>query len=517
MSNSTNHIISDERSKTRPASNGVNHWLSRRHWRYIRSLVYMLQASEYNIVDFFKWHERVKDFRNVEKRKHLVFTPKTIILFTLSWFTFLATISGAAFIFYHVASPWNYLLSALLVFEAPLIVMASLLFFVVCMRFVQYPIEQFLIARTKRRLSAHRGVKIAIAGSFGKTSMREILKTVLSEGRKVAAPGESYNTPLGIARFVKELEGDEDVLIFELGEYYPGDVRKLAQMIQPEWGIVTGVNEAHLEKFGVLEKTADTIFELADYLREENHSQVLENLRMIYVNGENKVAREKAKKGSIMYTREGAGEWRVENAKTDLSGTTCTLVKDATAITARSGLLGFHMLGPLAVAADVALRLGLTCGEIERGLAKTKPFAHRLEPKQWPDDVTFIDDSYNGNPDGARAAIEFLSSLKGPGHAEASAKAGRRFYITPGLVEAGPRAKEVHEEIGKRLARSGIEKVVLIHTSVSPYMEMGLKAGDFKGEILWYDDMPSCLLALRSLTIPGDIVLIQNDWPDQYM
>ena len=448
------------------------HWLSRRHPQYIRSLVYMLQASEYNIVDFLKWHERVKDFRHIEKRKHLMFTPKTIILFTLGWIALLATLGCAAFAFYHVASPWNYLLSALLVFEAPLIVMVSLLFFVVCIRFVQYPVEQFLIARTRKRLSAHRGIKIAIAGSFGKTSMREILKTVLSEGRKVAAPGESYNTPLGIARFVKELQSDEDVLIFELGEYYPGDVRKLTQMIRPEWGIVTGVNEAHLEKFGMLEKTADTIFELAESV----------GASRLYVNGESELARARSKNGNILYTRAGAGEWQVENPTTDLLGITFTLLKDDVSMNVRSGVCGLHIPGPLSVAADIASRLGLTNHEISDGIAKTKPFAHRLEPKQWPDDITFIDDSYNGNSDGARAAIEFLASLQ-----------GRRFYVTPGLVEAGTRVMEVHESIGRKLAEAHIEKVVLIRNSVTPHIESGLRAASFKGEILWYDE-PICEL-----------------------
>ena len=479
----------------RQTVNGAKRWLSRRHWNYIRSLVYMLQASEYIIVDFLKWHERVKDFRFVEKRKHLTFTPKTVILFTLGWIVLLATLSGAVFVFYTIASPWNYLLAALLVFEAPLIAMVSLLFFVICMRFAQYPVEQFFIARTKKHLIAHRGIKIAIAGSFGKTSMREVLKAVLSEGRKVAAPGESYNTPLSIARFVKELKGDEDVLIFELGEYYPGDVRKLAQMVRPEWGIITGVNEAHLEKFGVLKNTTDTVFELAESV----------DASRLYVNGESELARARSKGGNILYTRSGTEEWQVKNPNTDLSGITFTLLKNGVSINVHSSVCGLHVLGPLSAAVHIASRLGLASHEISDGIAKTKPFAHRLEPKQWPDGVTFIDDSYNGNPDGARAAIEFLASLQ-----------GRRFYVTPGLVEAGPRVKEVHEEIGKQLAKTGIEKVVLIRTSVASYMESGLQAGDFKGEILRYDDMPSALAALRALALPGDVILIQNDWPDQY-
>src|SRR3989344_2032768 len=476
-------------------SNGVNHWLSRRHPRYVRSLVYMLQASEYNIADFFKWHERVSDFRFVEKRKRLVFTPKAVVLLIAGWAGLCGALVLAVLIFASASSFWSYLLALAVLFEPPLIVLATLIFAVIVLRLLQLPAEALLLAQAKRRLAAHRGIKIAIAGSFGKTSTREILRTVLSERRKVAAPKDSYNTPLGIAKFVQSLKGDEEVLIFELGEYYPGDIRKLARMIRPDWGIITGVNEAHLEKFGSLERTADTVFELAERI----------DATRLYVNGESPRALARVKDGNIIYTREGAGTWNVVEARTDLSGTNFKISNGKQAIEGISGLLGLHMLAPLALAADIASRLGLSNEEIQRGLEKTRPFAHRLQPMQWADGVTFLDDSYNGNPDGVHAVIAFLASLP-----------GRRFYVTPGLVEAGPRLQEVHEQISAQIAEAGIEKVALIRNSVTPHVENGLKKAGFKGDILWYEDMPACLAALRALTLPGDVILIQNDWPDQY-
>src|SRR3989344_2056411 len=289
----------------RQTSNGVNHWLSRRHPRYIRSLVYMLQASEYNIADFFKWHERVSDFRFVEKRKRLVFTPKAVVLLIAGWAGLCGALVLSVLIFASASSFWSYLLALAVLFETPVIVL----------RLLQLPAEALLLAQAKRRLAAHRGIKIAVAGSFGKTSTREILRTVLSERRKVAAPKDSYNTPLGIAKFVRGLKGEEEVLIFELGEYYPGDVRKLARVVSPDWGVITGVNEAHLEKFRSLERTADTVFELAESVQATH----------LYVNGESPLALARVKGGNIVYTREGAGVWNVAEARTSLSGTTLTM------------------------------------------------------------------------------------------------------------------------------------------------------------------------------------------------
>ncbi len=480
--------------------------LSRYHPRYIRSLVYMLQASEYDIGHFLKWHERVTDFRNVEKRKHVIFTGKALALYAAGWLMIVFICALAVLSLFTLATPWNYLAFAVLLYEIPFFIVSGVLIALLKLRIVQIPVEKVLMSQAKRKLAAHKAIKIAVAGSYGKTSMREILKTILGAGKKVAAPSGSHNTPLGIAQFVKSLKGDEEVLIFELGEYYPGDIRKLCEMVEPGIGIITGVNEAHLEKFGTLDKTAATIFELADFLTAVHYSSILQNARMIYVNGENDTARGEAREGHMLYSREGVEGWGVESAKTGLDGTSFTLVKGDARVNAHSKLLGLHHVGALAVAANIATSLGLTPQQIEMGIGETKPFDHRLEPKTDSSGVTTLDDSYNGNPDGVKAVIDFLASLVGR----------KRWYVTPGLVEMGARKEAVHKEIGRQLAKAGIEKVVLIRNSVTLYIEQGLKESGYKGEIIWFDDGLSVYAALPHMTVKGDVVLLQNDWPDQY-
>jgi UDP-N-acetylmuramoyl-tripeptide--D-alanyl-D-alanine ligase len=121
-------------------------------------------------------------------------------------------------------------------------------------------------------------------------------------------------------------------------------------------------------------------------------------------------------------------------------------------------------------------------------------------------DVVTIDDSYNGNPDGARVAIEFLAGLKGH----------RRIYVTPGFSETGSKSAEVHRQTGRQLAEAGIEVVALVKNSVTPHIAEGLEEAGFKGELIWYPDGMSSLVALPKLTVAGDVVLLQNDWGDQY-
>lgn len=476
-------------------------FLSRYRPRYIRSLVYMLQSCEYNIGDYLAWYWRTKDFSRVERRKQLVKTPKAIFLLACAYavvFLFLIV----AYLAFRVAP----LLSLILLILAPYTLAYGIIIPLALINLMQKPIEHVLLWRAKRKLALHKGTRIAIAGSFGKTSMREILKAVLSEGlpaqagKKVASPPFSYNTPLGICLFIEQLKGNEEVLIFELGEYYPGDVLKLCKLIDPQIGVITGVNEAHLEKFGTLEKTTKTIFELAQYLKGKSKEKLL------YVNGENELAQNYASKNHILYSREGTGDCHIKEPKTNLTGASFTLVMGGKKSTVTSSLLGLHNVGPLAVAAHIGSRLGLTRTQIEEGIRKTRAFNHRLEANEDKNGVITIDDSYNGNPDGVHAIIEFLTSIK----------ERRRWYVTPGLVEMGARAEEVHREIGRRLAKAEIEKVVLIRNSVTSYIEQGLKEAGYSGEVLWFEDALLAFNALPHLTVKGDIVLLQNDWPDQY-
>jgi UDP-N-acetylmuramoyl-tripeptide--D-alanyl-D-alanine ligase len=475
----------------------IRAFLSRYRPRYVRSLAYMLQSTEYNLGDYIAWFNRTRDFSRVEKRGTLKKTAKVYLVLLVIWafaliLFFLSILLARAFTS----------LTELVVFIIALLFLPYVLGYLITVPLylvrvvIQQPIEAYIIAKAKSKLAAHKGYKIAVAGSFGKTSMREILRTTLAEGKTVAAPPKSYNTPLGLSKFIMGLRGDEDVLIFELGEYFRGDIKKLCRLVNPDLGVITGVNQAHLSKFKRLDQTAATIFELADALPKGP----------VYVNGGSDLAKSLARKGHILYSAAGAGGWRADNLKTGLAGTSFDLKSAHQTIHVKSHLLGLHQVGPLSAAADIATQLGLTPAQVQAGLSKVKPFDHRLEPKTDSAGVTTLDDSYNGNPDGAAAVIAFLGSLRGH----------RRLYVTPGLVEMGPQTKSVHEQIGRQLAGAGIDQVILVRNSVTSYIADGLKQAGYTGQLTWFETGPQAILALPSLTKSGDVVLLQNDWPDQY-
>jgi UDP-N-acetylmuramoyl-tripeptide--D-alanyl-D-alanine ligase len=157
--------------------------------------------------------------------------------------------------------------------------------------------------------------------------------------------------------------------------------------------------------------------------------------------------------------------------------------------------------------AIIAEHLGMSRAEITHGIAMARPISHRLEPFPARDGVLVIDDSYNGNPDGAREAIRTLSRFKNR----------RTLYVTPGLVEMGPKNTEIHRMLGIELA-SVADIVILIKNSATYFIAEGLKSAGFKSQnIMFFENAHAAHNALPAILKPGDIVLFQNDWPDNYL
>jgi UDP-N-acetylmuramyl pentapeptide synthase len=171
----------------------------------------------------------------------------------------------------------------------------------------------------------------------------------------------------------------------------------------------------------------------------------------------------------------------------------------------QSQLIGIHQVGPLAVVAALAAELGLTDKQIEAGIAATQPFEHRMQPYQL-DGAWVIDDTYNGNIEGIRAGTALLKTLP----------ARRKIYVTPGLVDQGPETQRVHEEMGEFIAAAMPNIVVLMQNSVTKFIEAGLKTGGYSGELIIEKDPLHFYTNLSLFVAKGDLVLMQNDWTDNY-
>lgn len=468
-------------------------------FRFPANIVYMLQSTEYEVRPYLKWFWRTANFSTVAKRRTLHRTRSAkLLLLALCLGIMLQLAAGILLIYLGALKGFTggVEFGTATILSYPIVWAHLITLPLIAGRiFVVKPRQKKLIARSKTIFAHHPAVKIAVAGSYGKTSMKELLNTVLSEGKIVASTPGNKNVAISHAAFAARLDGKEEVLVIEYGEGRPGDVRQFAATTQPSIGVITGIAPAHLDEYETLDSAAKDIFSLADYL----------NNALVYVNQESPDAQAYIKASHTAYSQQGCDGWAVSKVKVDFSGTTFMLSKDKRKINVRSKLLGRHQIGPLSAVAAIAAKIGLSAEQIEAGLAKTEAYEHRMQPR-FMHGAWIIDDTYNGNLEGIKAGISLLSELHG----------SRKTYVTPGLVNQGEDNEKIHQEIGRLIAEAHPHKVVLMKNSVTKYIRYGLENSGYSGEVVIEENPLGFYTNIDQYVAAGDIILMQNDWTDNY-
>lgn len=477
----------------------IRRLLSLYSWQYPTALVYMLQSTEYHTGAYLAWYWHTVDFGSVAKRRTLNRTKAARLLL---WGLYLGmgvqilTGLGLLYGFYahDLVGGWQFGLALLIgypIIWAHLVVLPLLL----GRWLIIQPRQARLIRASAQIFRGHPGHKIAIAGSYGKTSMKELLLTVLNEGLHVVATPANKNVAISHAYFAQRLKGNEEVVIIEYGEGAPGDVASFSRITHPTHAIITGIAPAHLDQYKTLERAAADIFSVADVVPADK----------VYVNAESVQARVYAQDRFSPYTRHGALGWSIASVRVTLEGTSFVMTKEKLRLELHSGLLGAHQVGPLALAAALAHELGLTPEQITEGIAKTRPFEHRMQPYRLAG-AWIVDDTYNGNIEGIRAGLELLRTLPGK----------RKLYVTPGLVDQGAETRSVHETMGGLIAAANPDIVVLMRNSVTGYIQAGLLDAHYAGQVIVEADPLAFYTNLQLFVANGDLVLMQNDWTDNY-
>lgn len=365
---------------------------------------------------------------------------------------------------------------------------------------IEYLIRKYYIVRAVNTLNRTSIIKIGITGSFAKTSVKEILKTILSQKYRVLATPSSFNTPLGIARTVKNLDSTHDVFIAEMGARQKGDIKELARLVNPKYGVITGVNHQHLESFGSIENTIDTKYELFENLSSDGvgiFSSDNQNSKMLYERfaGEKYLAGADGE-GALVYAK---------NILIDERGTTFTLIVDGEEIECSTVLLGTHSVRNICLASAVAYKMGLTAKEIASGIDKIRSIGHRLELVPNNKNIVIIDDSYSANEEGVKSAMEVLDNFK-----------GRKIVLTPGLVELGKVENVVNYEFGKTLAKHADYVIVVGKHNAEMIIKGLIEGGMEKEKITFAKNLNKGNAVLNEMLMEGDVVLFENDLPDNY-
>lgn len=465
--------------------------------KFITAIVYMLQSTEYKVKPYLRWFWQTPDFSKVMYRRELDRTDKARSLLAIAWIIVFGQLVLAIWLF-SVSSGASRLAVLGWIMLMPIITAHVILIpLIIGTAIVQRPREKKAIKQASAVFARFKGKKIVVLGSYGKTSTKELLASALSGKLDVAKTEENLNTKLALAGFANQLNGNEQVLIIELGEYSPGDIAEFARIVKPTHAVLTGLNSSHLDTLGTLDAAAENLLSIIDFVKP----------KQLFINEDSDKLGDYIKDlDYVGYGRKQVLGWKIEKPRTSLKGTGFTMIKGRSKMEISSGLLGLHNVPKLALSAALARSLGCTKKQTEQALKSTQPVDHRLQPHT-VGGATILDDTYNGNIDGVIAATEFVKSLR--------IKFNRKIYVTPGLVEQGELTEENHILIGRAIAPV-FDEVVLINNSVTKFIEQGLDYGKFAGKLTVVDNPLGFYQQLDQQLAKGDLVLMQNDWTDNY-
>ncbi len=426
--------------------------------------------------------------------KHAVKVPlrctNRIIRLSVCYFLFLFAVSfgmgvGMSYAGLAIGTEMGYLLR-----YAPLCLLPNFFFIILTgantvMLAYENPHNRAYIRRARRALHESDCIKVGITGSFAKTSVKNIAATILSVKYRVIATPASYNTPIGLGRAIKENGLDCDIFLAEMGARREGDIRELCSMVNPEYGIVTGICPQHLQTFGTMKAIIREKGELAAAVKKA------------CVVG--KTAIEAGIRGSV----EAERDFAAEDVVCTTEGTKFTLRLGEERIAVETKLLGSVAAEDIALGAALAHALGLSAKEIKAGIALIEPVPHRLQ-KLEENGLVILDDTYNSNIEGAKAAVETLRLFP-----------NKKYVVTPGLVELGHIEGRANAQFGASLV--GLDAVILVGETLVLSVRKGyLEAGGDAQKLRVVPTLSAAQKLLKEELAAGDCVLFLNDLPDLY-
>jgi len=371
---------------------------------------------------------------------------------------------------------------------------------------VAWPIEKGiseLYFRDAQRILKSRKdlIRIGITGSWGKTSVKFILGTILEEKYHTLVTPASFNTPMGVTKVIRsKLEPGHRVFVAEMGARHVGDIKEMCRLVHPEIGILVSVGPQHLDTFKTLERVIQTKYELIDALPKDGQAFFADDddiCRGLY----EKTGKEKMIAG---LDPDYDDVW-AENISYSPEGSAFDLCTKDKRIRCCSQLLGELNIRNILLCSAVALKLGVTIEQIARGIEKIRPVEHRLQLVPNPGGMSVIDDAFNSNIRGAKQAFQVLKAFP-----------KKRIVVTPGMVELGEKEYEMNREFGQAMAEC-CDIAILIGKKRSQAVREGLRAGGFaENSTHVVSSLDEATGLLRQIVKPGDTVLFENDLPDNY-
>lgn len=390
------------------------------------------------------------------------------------------------------------ILGFMLAFVSPLITLLVWL--------ITFPIEKavnkWYVNDAKRILKSHKNlIVIGVTGSYGKTSVKFILKRILSEKFNVVATPQSFNTPMGVVRTIRnDLKPQTQIFICEMGAKNIGDIKEICQIVHPQYGIITSVGPQHLDTFKSIENVFNTKFELTN--------EVFKNNGTVFVNGDSEeiINRIEKEKFSV-YGTDNSFNYTANNMSYGKNGSNFSINFGTEDISLSSKLLGRHSIINIVGAAAVGYELGVSLKDIKYAVSTLKPTEHRLELKPHFNGSVLIDDAYNANPEGSIEAVNVVASFEGM----------KKVIVTPGLIELGSKEYECNFNLGVKAARCCDYLIFVGLTRSKPLVDGADSVGFPKDKMFVVASFKDAMEIYAKLADNKTVVLFENDLPDNYL
>ncbi|SFK61556.1 UDP-N-acetylmuramoyl-tripeptide--D-alanyl-D-alanine ligase [Geodermatophilus ruber] len=353
-----------------------------------------------------------------------------------------------------------------------------------------------LAAAVHRRLTDGGLQTLAITGSSGKTSTKDLLGQVLATAGPTVSPPGSYNNDIGLPLTVLDADEDTRFLVLEMGARGPGHIARLCRVAPPRVGVVLNVGSAHLGEFGSADGIAAAKGELVEALPADGTAVLnADDPRVLGM-----APRTRAR---VVATGRAAGaDVRAEAVALDEAGRAhFTLAAAGETHPVALQVVGEHQVANALSAAGAALAAGMAPAAVAAGLAAAGPRSRwRMEVTRRDDGVTVINDAYNANPESMRAGLAALAGLP----------ARRRIAVLGAMAELGAGAAEEHRRLGRDAVAAGVALVVAVGSDAVGIAEGAAAAGAREGEgTVHVPDRAAARELLTEVLVPGDVVLVK--------
>lgn len=442
--------------------------------------VHIIQLNSYNLDQQIIWYKKkpyeliaITNFPRKQKKK-LVFTSRIKRLIVLIIILFIPF-----FIFR------NKVLFVLVTIFSPIIIFIGF--------YISLPIENYIRHRftleAKKILDENKNLyKIAITGSYGKTSVKYYLDKLLRTKYSVCKTPESFNTAMGATLTIKnDLRSYDEIFICEMGARRVGDIKEICEFVNPNSGIITDVGPMHLDTFKTIDNVLKCKTELIDYVD-----------KILLVNGDNELLKSKCKT-ALRYGKNLDNDYRYANIKIENAETSFDFIDKNETTHFTTKLLGEYNIKNLTAAIAFAKILGIENDKLIDIVKTIEAVDHRLKLIKLDKESYIIDDAYNSNPSGARNAVDVLSGFNDY----------KKIIITPGMVELGDKQFIENESFANYL-NGKVDYALFTSKANREALAKGYK------DSLTFDSVNEAIFYARNNINGKKVILLENDLSDNY-